>query len=151
MSLTALWAAARIVGGWLKAVPWQAWAALALLILGWRYGELRADQRERDVRAEYAAAQAEADRKFAEQARRLAGASRRIADASIRLAATASTDTRTETAAAVGKVRDATRKMVVPVGCPVGLPDGVRDEGRAAVERARAAGGSVRAGADAGR
>lgn len=151
MSLAALAGGARIVGGWLKAVPWQVWAALALLLVGWRYGEMRADQRERDVRAEYAAAQAEADRKFAEQARRLADASRRIADATGRLASTASTDTRTETAAAVEKVRYVTRQIVVPAGCPVGLPDVVRDEGRAAVERARAAGGAVRTGGNPGR
>ena len=151
MILAALAGGARLAGGWLKAVPWQAWAALALLLVGWRYGEIRADQRERGVRAEYAAAQAEADRKFAAQARRLADASRRIADASERLASTASTDTRTETVAAVEKVRYVTRQIVVPAGCPVGLPDVVRDEGRAAVERARAAGGAVRTRGDAGR
>lgn len=149
--IPAILAALRVLGGWLKAVPWQAWVALALLILAWRYGDFVADAREREVRAEYAAAQAEADRKFAEHAQRMATAARRIADASVRLAAAASTETRTETAAAVGKVRDATRNMAVPAGCPVGLPDVVRAEGRAAVERARAAGGSVRAGTDAGR
>lgn len=151
MSIATLTGGARIVGGWLKAVPWQAWVALALLILAWRYGDFVADAREREVRAEYAAVQAEADRKFAEHAQRMASAARRIADASVRLAAAASTDTRTETAAAVEKVRYVTRQIVVPAGCPVGLPDVVRDEGRAAVERARAAGGAMRAGPDAGR
>jgi uncharacterized membrane protein len=147
----AILAALRVLGGWLKAVPWQAWVALAVLLLGWRYGDLRANQRELEVRAEYVAAQAEADRKFAAQARRLADASRRIADDTVRMASTASTDTRTETASAVEKVRYVTRQIVVPAGCPVGLPDGVRNEGREAVERARAAGGAVRAGGDPAR
>ena len=128
-----------IVWGWLKAIPWPAWAILALLLAGYLYGEHTADSRETQVRAEWA----ESDAKLAAAnaraiATRDASASKTNTESAAQ-AQKASTQTRTETAQAVERVTHATRTILVPAGCPTGLPRSVSDEGRKAVAAARAA------------
>lgn len=135
-------------GAWgiLRAIPWQAWLVAALLLAGWRYGEHRAEQATAACDARWEVAQAEADRKAEEAtAKRDATASAVNTDTTER-AHEATVETRTETAAAVERVIYETRTIEVPVGCPTALPVRVRNEGRAAVERARAAGDPMRAG-----
>lgn len=135
-------------GAWsfLRAIPWQAWAVAAVLLIGWRYGEHRYDAGVADEKARWVAAQvkADAEAKAAEEARDKAAESIN-ADTS-QQAHEAAVESRTETATAVERVRYEIRTIEVPAGCPTALPDRVRDEGRAAVERARAAADQVRAG-----
>lgn len=59
------------------------------------------------------------------------------------------TETRADTAAALGRIEDAISEFGADLarrGCPVDVPAGVRAEGRKAVDAARAAGGEVRQG-----
>lgn len=139
-------AAAKGVWGFLRAIPWQAWAVAAVLLVGWRYGEHLYDAGVADENARWVAAQAkaDADAKAAEQARDKAAES--INTSTTDQAHEATVESRTETAAAVERVRYEIRTIEVPAGCPTALPARVRDEGRAAVERARTAGSQVRAG-----
>lgn len=141
-------AAAKAVLGFLKAIPWQLWLGLALFVAVWQYGDHRYDAGVATERAAWQKKQRKAD-----EAARLAQAERDESADKVNLssdarAAAAVTDTRTETAAAVERVRYEIREIEVPAGCPVALPDRVRAEGRAAVERARAAGDPLRAGRD---
>lgn len=135
-------------GAWsfLRAIPWQAWAVAAVLLIGWRYGEHRYDAGVADENARWVTAQAKADAeaKDAEEARNKAAAV--VNTETSQQAHEATVETRTETASAVERVRYEIRTIEVPAGCPTALPDRVRDEGRAAVERARAAADQVRAG-----
>jgi hypothetical protein len=129
------------VWGWLRAIPWQAWAIIAVLALWWwdRSGEY---DRGREVeRGQWEAAQRAADHAAEVAAKSRAEKSASIAQDAKQAAADAVTDARTETAKAVERVRYETRTIHVPADCPVTLPDSVRDEGRKAVERARAAQG----------
>lgn len=139
-------AVAKGVWGFLRAVPWQAWAVAAVLLVGWRYGEHRYDAGVADENARWLTAQARADAyaKAAEEARDKVA--EEINTSTSDQAHEATVDTRTDTATAVERVRYEIRTIEVPAGCPTDLPAGVRDEGRAAVDRARAAGGQVRAG-----
>lgn len=130
----------------LRGIPWQVWAIAAVIGAAWYYGEVRADQREESVRAEYQSAQNKADAKAkaAEEKRDKAAANTNATAAG--KGSEASASTRAETAAAVERVNHETAKMVVPANCPTGLPASVSNEGRAAVERARAAGHRMRTG-----
>lgn len=140
--------------GWIvdfvKAVPWQVWVLIALAYGVYRYGESRYDDgvtAERQVWVEWKAKQDETDRDLV--------AAQKMASAQITLdtqakGQQASTDTRTETAAAVERIRYVTRTIEVPAECraAVLLPDGVRHELTEAAARTRAAGDPLRAGAD---
>lgn len=60
----------KAVGKALQAVPWRAWIALgaflALALAFWLYGERKADQREEEVRSEWAESIARGKRRFDE-------------------------------------------------------------------------------------
>ena len=132
---------AALGGVWrfLAAIPWQAWAVFAILVAGYLYGEHRADSRETQVRAEWADADAKlAAANAAALAVRDATAGKTNTESAAQ-AQQASTQTRTETAKAVERVSRESRKVVVPTGCPTGLPAGVVREGSQAVAAARAA------------
>lgn len=136
----------KAVGGFLRAIPWQVYAVAALLAVGWLYGQHQYNAGVDAENARWTDAQADADAKA-----KAAEATRDTTATGINTAATeraheATVETRTETAAAVERVKYVTRTIHVPVDCPVDLPDSVRDEGRAAVERAQAAGSALRAG-----
>ena len=150
MTFAAAWALAKAFGkgawGILRAIPWQAWLVAALLLAGWRYGEHRAEQATTACDARWEAAQAEADRQAEEAAAQRDAAASAVNTATTERAHEATIETRTETATAVERVRYETRTIEVPANCPVGLPVRVRDEGRAAVDRARAAGNPLRTG-----
>ena len=131
--------------GFLRAIPWPVWAALLLALAVWRYGELRYRAGVVDCEAAQVEALARAySQQQARTARRDATAAG-IAEATRTQATEATIQTRTQTAAAVERVRYVTRTIEVPAGCPVGLPERVRDEGAAALARARAAAGELRA------
>lgn len=134
----------KAIFGALRAIPWWAWVVFALIGAAYWYGERRYDAGQAAERAmwEDAQALAEKEAKADEEARDRA--SKAVSDESANAAQDAVVETRDETASAVERVRYVTRKIVVPADCP-GLPDSVSDEGRAAVERARAAQGPVRA------
>lgn len=141
-------AAGKAAWGFLRAIPWQAWVVAAVLLIGWRYGEHRYDAGVAAENKRWVDAQAKADadaKAAAEKRDKDAGA---INTSTTERAHEASVETRTETASAVERVRYETRTIEVPANCPVGLPDRVLDEGRAAVDRARTAGGPLRAGRD---
>lgn len=143
-----------LVWGWVvqfvKAVPWQVWLVLGLILGVYLYGESRYDSgvtAERQVWVEWKAKQDETDRDLV--------AAQKMASAQITLdtqakGQQASTDTRTETAAAVERIRYVTRTIEVPAECraAVLLPDSVRHELAEAAARTRAAGDPLRAGAD---
>lgn len=140
--------------GWMvdfvKAVPWQVWLALALAFAVWRYGEAQYSAGVADERAvwtEWREKQEEVDRELV-AAQKLAAS--QIALDTQAKAQKASTDTRTETAAAVERIRYVTRTIEVPAECraAVQLPDSVRDELTQAAARTRAAGDPMRAGAN---
>lgn len=136
-------------GAVLRRVPWQVWAAAALLLAGWAFGHSRYTAGVAAERARWEALQAKADReaKAAERARDAASVA--VSEAAVQAGHEAVVDTRTETVAAVERVRYVTRTISVPAECPEPvLPASVHAEGRQAVERARAAGRSLRAGAD---
>jgi len=132
----------------LRRLPWQVWAAAALVAAFWWWGGHRYNAGVAAERARWEAAQAEADRKAREAEAKRDAAAAAVNDKAAARASEAATEVRTETAAAVERVRYVTRTIDVPADCPAGLPDLVRDEGRAAVARARAAGDQVRAGRD---
>lgn len=148
IGLAAAGAFLKPVGAFLKAIPWQVYAAAAVLLAGWWWGEQRYDAgvlAERD-RWEEAQRKANEEAEAARAERDAAAAEANTAAA--QQGAQAATETRTETATAVERVKHATRTIVVPGDCPVGLPDVVLEEGRTAVDRARAAGDPLRAGRD---
>ena len=144
--MTAVLLFLRGAWGWAKAVPWQIWLALGLLLAGWwwghhQYGQGVAAERDRWETMQRAADDAaeKANQRRTEQAQ--ATATEAKAEA-----AKATTETRTQTAVAVERVNHAMRSAPAPpAGCPDAglLPDLVRHEGREAVERARAAVGGV--------
>lgn len=141
-------AAAKDTWSFLRAIPWQAWAVAAVLLIGWRYGEHRYDAGVADENGRWLAAQAKADADAKAAGEKRAKDAAAINTSTTDRAHEATVETRTETAAAVERVRYETRTIEVPANCPTGLPERVRDEGRAAVDRARAAGGPLRAGRD---
>lgn len=132
--------------GFLRAIPWQVWAVAALLAFGWWYGASRYRAGEDDATARFAVAQDQANREAIAAAVKRDADARKIDDESSQRAATAVADTRAATAAASERARYESHAASIPAGCPVGLPVRVRDEGRAAVDRARAAGSSLREG-----
>ena len=136
--------------GFLRAIPWQVWAVAAVLGAGWYYGEVRYDAGVAAEKARWTKAQADADRQARAATEARDKAAEGVNSATTERAHEATVATRTETAAAVERVRYVTHTIEVPADCPVGLPDRVLEEGRAAVDRARAAGREVRAGSDAG-
>lgn len=144
--MTAVLAFLSTIWKFLRAIPWQVYAVAALLLAGWLYGQHQYSAGVDAANARWTAAQADADRegKTAEAARDKAATG--VNTAATERAHEATVETRTETAAAVERVKYVTRTIHVPADCPVALPDVVRDEGRAAVERARAAGSALRAG-----
>jgi len=129
-------------------VPLWAWAAMLLAAL-WIYDRgAQYDAGVHDANARWAAAQAEADRKAAAaQAKRDEDAAR-IDHGADRRAQEATVETRTETAAAVEKIRYEIRTVEVPASCTRPMPGVVRDELASAIAAANAAGGQVRAGRD---
>lgn len=129
----------------LRAIPWQVYAVAALAIAVWAYGHHQYSAGVADENARWTAAQAAADRQAkADEAKRntIAASTEAVAT---HQAQQHSADTRNTTATAVQRVQYVTRTIRVPADCPA-LPDSVRDEGRAAVERANAAAGPLRAG-----
>lgn len=140
--------------GWLvafvKAVPWQVWVGIGACVLVFLYGRQQYADGQMTERAKWQAWVAEQERVDAElvAAQKLAAA--QIAADTQAKGQQASTDTRTETAAAVERIRYVTRTIEVPAECraAVQLPDGVRDELAQAAARTRAAGDPLRAGAD---
>lgn len=125
----------------IKSIPLPVWLFIGGVCLALWYGENRADNREEEVREEFAALQAAANDAQAKQAAKDASTSAGItADTDKRTTAVV-VDTRTKTATAVERVRYETKTIVVPADCvaAVRLPDGVSREGREAIERANAA------------
>lgn len=138
----------KAIGGFLKAIPWQVYAAVAVLLAGWWWGEQRYDAGVLAERGRWEEAQREADEAAARRRAARDAAAAEVATESDKRAADAVTETRTGTAAAVERVRHEVRTIVVPADCPVALPERVQQEGRAAVDRARAAGRPLREGRD---
>lgn len=134
------------IGKGLRAIPWQVYAVAALALAVWLYGEHQYNAGVDAENARWTAAQVEADRKAKEAEAKRDQAAAGVNAATAAKASEHSADIRTETAGAVERVKYVTRTITVPANCPAGLPDSVRDEGRAAVERARAAGSPLRAG-----
>ncbi len=135
-------------GAWrvLRAVPWWGWLALALAG-AWLWD--RSSQYDAGVAAENARwveAQREADRKAKEQQDKRDQDAAKIANQSDGRAKDAVVETRTETAAAVERVRYETRVIEVPASCDRPVPVSVRDEFAKAIATANAARGPVRAG-----
>ena len=148
IGFAAVGGALKGVGAFLAAIPWQVYAAAAVLLAGWWWGEHRYDAGVLAERGRWEAAQKRANEEAeARRAERDAQAEDVAVDSDHR-AAEAVTETRTETAAAVERVRHEVRTIVVPADCPDALPERVQQEGRAAVERARAAGRALREGRD---
>lgn len=151
MTLLAL---ARTAWAWLvdllKAVPWQVWVGIGVALIVFLYGRQQYVDGQLTERAKWQAWVAEQERVDAElvAAQKLAAA--QIAADTQAKGQQASTDTRTETAAAVERIRYVTRTVQVPAECraAVQLPDGVRDELAQAAARTRTAGDPLRAGAD---
>lgn len=148
MTWATAWQLLKAFGGLLRAVPMWVWLVAALLI-AWHFD--RGEQYQAGVDAEKArqvAAQLEADREAkAKQDERDQDAAQ-ISRQSDERAQDAVVETRTETAAAVERVRYETRVIEVPVGCDRPLPVGLRDEFAKAVDAANAASRGLRAGAD---
>lgn len=132
-------AAALVAWRFLRDIPWQVWALAMLVALVWHWGDTRFDAGIAAERARWEAAQAEANAKAqAAQDRRDQNATT-ISTAAAEAGQAATLETRTDTAAAVEIVKYVTRTVEIPANCPVGLPGRVLEEGRAAVDRARAA------------
>lgn len=140
--------------GWLvafvKAVPWQVWVGIGVCVLVFLYGRQQYTDGQLTERAKWQAWLDEQQRLEAElvAAQKLAAAE--IAADTAAKGQKASADTRTETAAAVERIRYVTRTIEVPAECraAVQLPDSVRAELAQATARTRAAGDPLRAGAD---
>lgn len=139
---------AKGIGKFLQAVPLWVWLAVAIAGTWWwdRGAQYDAGVAAAEAQCALDNATADAEAKAAQDTRDKEGHG--IDKASDERAADAVLDTRTATAKAVETIRYEIRTIEVPAGCPTGLPDRVRDEGRAAVERARAAGAEVRKGRD---
>lgn len=139
---------AKVVGKFLKAVPLWVWLVLVVAGAWWwdRGNQYDAGVAAAEAQCALDNATADAEAKAAESARDKEGQG--IDKASDDRAADAVLDTRTTTAKAVETIRYEIRTIEIPAGCPTALPDRVRDEGRAAVERARSAGAEVRKGRD---
>lgn len=148
ISAAAVAGAGKAAWGFLRRIPWQAWAVAAVLFVGWRYGEHRYAAGVATENTRWTEAQAEADRKAKAETDKRDKVASKTNDTAAAEGAAATTKTQVETAAAVERVKYVTRTIEVPSGCPVAVPDIVRDEGRAAVDRARAAGSPLRAGRD---
>lgn len=148
--MTWLLAKSLAKGAWkfLRAIPWQAWLFLAFVAAAWWYGEQRYAAGEADVRKEWAEAIARGKKRHNDLVAQRDAATKQVNSVTNWDAQNATVETRTETAAAVERVKYEVRTIKVPANCPTGLPDSVRNEGRAAVERARATGGTLRAGGD---
>ena len=145
-----LWLPALGKGVWkfITAVPWWAWLVL-LLAASWLYD--RGAQYDAGVRAENArwvAAQEAANREAREAQQKRDKEAARIDDKAEGRAQEATVETRTETAAAVEKIRYEIRTVEVPASCTRPMPGVVRDELASAIAAANAAGGQVRAGHD---
>lgn len=124
--------------------------AAALLALWW-VGSSIYGAGEAAERARWQRAQAAADAKQLHKNAKARDTSDSVQADTRDTAAEAVADTRTETVRIVERVRYETRRIEVPADCPVHLPDSVRDAGRAAVDRARAAqGGPLPAAGHAG-
>lgn len=142
--LALLWKAWGWIVEFVKAVPWQVWLVLGLILGVYLYGESRyaaGVTAERQVWVEWKAKQEETDRDLV--------AAQKMASAQITLdtqakGQQASTDTRTETAAAVDRIKVITRAIEVPVGCPTTLPPEVNEELHRAVELVRSANDGIR-------
>lgn len=136
-------AAAKGAWSFLRAIPWQAWAVAAVLLIGWRYGEHRYDAGVAAENGRWMAAQAKADADAKAAAEKQAADAAAINTSTTDRAYEATVETRTETAAAVERVKHIVRTIEVPAGCPTQLPVEVSEEGRRAVERARRAGDGI--------
>lgn len=123
----------------LRRVPWQAWALLALLAgVAW-FSHSRYQSGYEAARAECESAASAALADAVERARQDAETARQVGIDTGREAARLQADIAASTATSVERIRYVTRTIEVPAGCPVGLPDGVRVELHAAADRARAA------------
>lgn len=120
----------------LRGIPWQVWAVIAVAVVLWRWGESRYDAGFAASSAECAEAAAQA----AEAARTAAEDARRIGIETGREAAKLQADIAARAAGSVERIRYVTRTIEVPAGCPVSLPPPVVRELEEAVDRARAAG-----------
>jgi hypothetical protein len=131
--------------GFLRAIPWQVYAIAALLALGWWWGERRHSEGVAETNQAWTDAQRAEDLRVAvDRAVRAAFASAINAKWQDSGHA-AQLETRETTDAALRRIEHAIAEIELPPGCPSGLPASVRAEGRAAVERARAAGDPLRA------
>jgi hypothetical protein len=127
--------------GWVRAIPWQVWAFAAVVALAMWHGHRRERAGYERAIAECITAQRAADAALAAiEIDRLAKAEATAQEAQTK-AQEATTGTRVETAKAVERVKHETARIDTS-NCTA-LPDRVRDEGRQAVERARAAVGKV--------
>lgn len=144
-------AVALLKGAWgfLRAIPWQVWAVAALLGAGWYYGDVRYEAGVAAENTRWTKAQAKADREAKAATEGRDKAAEEVNSASDERGHAATVETRTETAAAVERVNHEMQRAAVPADCPGTLPERVQQEGRAAVDRARAAGDSLRTGRDA--
>lgn len=140
-------AGALLRGAWrlLRAVPLEAWAVIALLAVAWRYGEHRFNSGEAAATTRCEAAQVRTERDSQQAQLTRDSAAETVNTTTDWTAREAVVQSRTETATAVERVRHVTRTIEVAADCPAGLPDRVHAEGRAAVQRARAAGDPLRA------
>lgn len=137
---------AKAVWTFLRGIPWQVWVLAALALWVYRYGEARFDAGVEAERTRWETAQAAADAKAADAERKRDARAADINTASGQRASAQVADTRATTATAAERVRHEVLRVPVPADCPAELPAVVHDEGRAAVERARAAGRPLREG-----
>lgn len=130
----------------IAAVPWWAWAALLVGLLWLHDRGAQYDAGVQDENARWVAAQEAANREAREAQQKRDKEAARIDDKAEWRAQEATVETRTETAAAVEKIRYEIRTIEVPDSCNRPLPGVVRDDLAAAVRAANAAGGELRAG-----
>lgn len=131
----------RDAWGFLKSVPWQVWAFAAVVALAMWYGHRREQSGYERAVDECIAAHRATDAAIAAiEIAKLEQSEKAAQEASTK-AQEATTDTRVKTATAVERVKNETARIDT-TACPA-LPERVRDEGRQAVERARAAAGKV--------
>lgn len=154
MILATIGAAAEVVadvakGIW-KLLPPKVWLYLALAAAAWwavvHYGNGRHDAGVAEERGRWETAQREADARAARDKAARDASTAKIDQSHQAHGAKVETETRKTTDAAVERADHAMHTAPpTPAGCPSGLPDSVRDEGRAAVDRANRAGDPLRA------
>lgn len=138
----------KVAIDFIRGLPWQVWAVIAVIALGLWYGERRHDTGVMQERARWQEAQRKADEKARAALARRDKAADGINTTTAQRGASTAAATRAETAGRAERIEHESRKAPIPAGCPTGLPDGVRAELARAAERTAAAGNSLRAGDD---